>query len=378
MIYLDYAASTPLDKRVLKKITPFLHDVFGNPSSIHAAGRITRAAIDESRNIVSDVLGCKPKEITFTSGGTESNNLAIFGLANALKDKGNHIISTQIEHHSVLEPLKRLELQGFKVTYLPVNVFGLVDLDELEKAITPKTIFASIIYANNEIGVIQNISKISEILHNKNIILHTDACQAAGYLDVTPQNLGVDLMTINGGKIYGPKGAGALYIKENIKIVPQLFGGGQEHRVRAGTENTAAIVGFAEALKLAHQQSDKDSKTQLLLREQLITGLLKRPGVFLNGDRDQRLPNNVNISIEKIDIEALLLRLDLAGVYVSTASACTSGTLEPSHVIAALGLDSQLTKSSIRFSLGRGTTTGQIKKTLKIFSKIVQELRQEN
>ena len=185
-------------------------------------------------------------------------------------------------------------------------------------------------------------------------------------------------MTINGGKIYGPKGAGALYIKENIKIVPQLFGGGQEHRVRAGTENTAAIVGFAEALKLAHQQSDKDSKTQLLLREQLITGLLKRPGVFLNGDRDQRLPNNVNISIEKIDIEALLLRLDLAGVYVSTASACTSGTLEPSHVIAALGLDSQLTKSSIRFSLGRGTTTGQIKKTLKIFSKIVQELRQEN
>lgn len=375
MIYLDYAATTPLDPGVQKKMHPFFRKNFGNPSSIHSFGREARAAVDRARNDIAQIFHAKPKEIVFTGSGTEANNWAIFGLAEAHRDKGNHIISTVIEHHSVLEPLQQLEQRGFNITYLKVDRNGRISLNELAASITSKTIVASIMYANNEIGTIQNVKDASSILHEKKVILHTDACQATGSLLLNVEELGVDAMTINGGKMYGPKGIGALYVKEGCKIVPLLFGGGQEHRMRAGTENVPGIIGLAEALKIAEQLRPKESKRLITLRDYFIKKLHRIPGLSLNGHPTQRLPNNINISIKGVDAESVLFRLDMAGIAASSAAACTSGSLEPSHVLNALGLPKELVKSGLRFSLGRETTKKQLDSTFNILKGIISSIR---
>lgn len=376
LIYLDHAATTPLDPGVLKKMLPFLKGKYGNPSSIYGLGREARAAIELARGELAEILACKPKEIIFTSGGTEANNWAIFGLAEALKGRANHIISTPIEHASVLEPLRQLEHKGFKVTWLKVDKFGMVNPSQVAEAIRPETIFASIIYANNEIGTIQNIAEIGHILHKHGIIFHTDACQAAGSsLEIRPSEINVDLLTINGSKIYGPKGVGALYISEKIKIPPLLFGGGQEYRMRAGTENVAGIVGLAEALKISIAKT-KEPARLIKLRDFLTKELLKIPGTSLNGHPTQRLANNINISISGIDAQSLLMRLDMAGIAASSGSACTSGAIEPSHVLQALGLPADLAKNSLRLTLGHSNSQKQLAKAAKTITQIIGELRE--
>jgi cysteine desulfurase len=375
MIYLDHAATTPLDFGVLKKMLPWLTVKFGNASSIYSIGREARNAVEKARAEIAGILGCKAKEIIFTSGGTEANNWAVFGIAAANKKKGRHIITVKTEHHSVLHPFEQLEARGFKVTYLNVDKDGLISTEELKKSITAETIFVSIMYANNEIGTVQNLPEISGILRPQKIIFHTDACQAAGYLPLNVKKLGVDSMTINGGKIYGPKGIGALYISEKVKITPLLFGGGQEFRMRGGTENTASIIGLAESLKKAESLKAKETARLIKLRDFIINELLKISGVSLNGHRALRLANNINISLEGVDGESLLMRLDMAGICASSGSACTSGSLDPSHVLQAIGLPKNLVKNSLRLSLGRENTPAQLKKTISQITKIVKDIR---
>ncbi len=371
MVYLDYAAATPLDPEVLKMMMPYLQDQYGNPSSIHQKGREARAAIEESRTTIADFFGCTPKEVIFTSGGTESNNWAVFGLAETLKGRGNHIITTAIEHDSVLKPMEQLQDRGFEVTFLQPDKDGIINPQQVAEALTTKTIFASIIYANNEIGTIQDIPQIAKILHKKNILLHTDACQAVNEIPTKMADVGADLMTINSGKIYGPKGAGALLIKENTNITPLLFGGGQEFRMRAGTENVAALVGFASAIKKIQPEPLKTIR----LRDHFIEQLLKIEGVTLNGHPKMRLPNNINVSVEGINNESLLVRLDMEGIAASAGSACSSGSIEPSHVLLALGQTKEQAATSIRFSLGKDTTKEQIDKTVEKFAQIIYDLR---
>jgi len=386
MIYLDHAAATPVDPKVLKVMLPYFSEKFANPSSIYQFALQNRQAIDASRKTVAKILNCKPDEIYFTGSGTESNNWAIFGCAEANRKPNEqpHLITSIIEHHSVLNPFEELERRGFKVTYLPVNELGHISLENLTKAITKQTVFVSIAYANNEIGSIENIAEIGKLIkesnskNNTKIVFHTDACQAAGALPLNVKELNVDLMTCNGGKIYGPKGIGILYIRDGIKIVPLLYGGGQEHRQRAGTENVPNIIGFAEALKIAEEMREQESKRLTKLRDELIIGLQKAiPETTLNGDPENRLPNNINLSFKNIDAESLLVRLDMAGVSASAGSACTSGALEPSHVLMAISLKSgeNIANSSIRMTLGRENTAEDIKKLLKIIPPIVEELR---
>lgn len=371
MIYLDHAAATPLDPRVLSKMTPFLNEQYANPSSPHSLGRKARAAIDNARADIAKILQCKAEEIIFTSGGTEANNLAIVGLAEAHKNKGNHIVTTAIEHHSILEPCRQLELRGFKVTYIKPDPRGLISIENLERALRPETILVSIIYANNEIGVVQDIAAMGKLLQKKGIIFHTDACQAAGLLPISIKDLCVDTLTLNAGKIYGPKGSGLLYKKENLKIVPLLFGGGQEHRMRSGTENVAGIVGLAEALKIAENEKEHEVARLTKLRDWLIQELTKLPGAALNGDPIHRLANNINISFEGHDAETLLIKLDNEGIAASSTSACTSGMFEPSHVLRALGLSEERVKSALRFSLGRENTQQEIEKAVDALKKII-------
>lgn len=370
-MYLDYAAATPLDPRVLESMMPFLTDHYGNPSSIHAAGREARAAVEQARQNVADFIGCTPKEVVFTSGGTEANNWAIFGLAETYKGRGNHIISTPVEHDSVLEPLKQLEDKGFQITYLQPTKEGVIPPEQLKQAIKPETIFASIIYANNEIGTVQNIPALAKILKEHNIPFHIDACQATNYLPMNRAELGVDLMTINSGKIYGPKGAGALIIRDGINITPLLFGGGQEFRMRSGTENVAAIVGFGTAI----QNIPPENERLTALRDTFIRQLLAIPDVTLNGHPTDRLPNNINISIKGVDNESLLVRLDMEGIAASAGSACSSGSIEPSHVLTALRLPEETGKRSIRFSLGRSTTAKELQTVAQKVQTIVNDLR---
>jgi len=375
MMYFDHAATTPIDPRVLQKMQPYLEEKFGNPSSIYALGREARAAIDNARKTVADILKCTPKEVLFTGSGTESDNWAIFGLAEAYKKNGNHIITTKIEHHAVLHSCQELERRGFQVTYLDVDANGFINLDDLEKAITPQTILASIIYANNEIGTIQDIPAISKILHDKKVLLHIDACQAPGMIPIDIPTLGIDAMTLNSSKIYGPKAVGVLYLKEGIKIAPLIYGGGQEFRMRAGTENVAGIVGMAEALNLTMQEQDQNLPKLLKLRDLFIKNLLAISGTRLNGDPVRRLANNVNISFESADGESLLLRLDMEGISASSGSACTSGSLDPSHVLMALGLPRELTKNSLRLTLGHHNTEEEVTRASQIIASVVEDLR---
>lgn len=386
-VYLDHAATTPVDKRVAKAMLPFFTKVYGNAGSLHKAGREAKDAIFNARKTIAGVLNCKPAEVVFTGSGTESDNLAILGVARANQGLGNHVITSSIEHHAVLYSAEQLQKEGFKVSFAKVDKNGLVIMDALEKTITDSTVLLSIMYANNEIGTIQPIKEIAGIVKKVReerikkgiktpIFFHTDACQAAGYLDLDVQKLGVDLLTLNGSKIYGPKGTGILYIRAGTKIEPIIFGGGQERGMRSGTENTAGIVGLAEALKIAQAKKVSESKRETKLRDYFIKELLKSAQrVVLNGDTAKRLPNNINISVLDIEGEAMLLWLDKYGIFASTGSACDSKSLEPSHVILALGRPYEYANGNLRFTLGRETSKKDLDYVLKVFPKIVRELR---
>lgn len=374
--YLDNAATTPVDKKVMEAMLPYFSEKYGNPNSMHHKGLEAKEAIEEARKKVAELLGADEKDIIFVGSGTESDNLALIGTARALKQKGNHIITTNIEHHAVLDTCEYLEKEGFRVTYVPVKENGIVDPKDIGNAITGKTILISVMYANNEIGTIQPVKEIAQMAKAKNILFHTDACQAAGYLDMDVNNIGADLMTLNGSKIYGPKGIGVLYAKKGVVIQPLIYGGGQERGLRSGTENVPEIIGFAKALEIAQKKREDESRRLTRLRDKLIDGLKKKIGhITINGDLKNRLPNNVNISVAGVEGESMILHLDANGICASTGSACSSHSLEPSHVIKALGLSDEASHSSLRFSLGRHTTEEDIEKVLKDLPKIAESLR---
>jgi len=380
-IYLDHAATTPAHPDVVSAMQPYFSEKFGNASSVHSMGREARAAIEKARDSVAGLLGAKSEEIVFTSGGTESNNAALFGVAYANQKKGNHIITTKIEHHAIIEPCQFLEKQGFTVTYLPVDKDGLVNPDDVAKAMTDNTILVSIMQANNEVGTIQPIEEIAEKLRavrceGRTIYLHTDAVQTVGAIPVNVDELGVDLLSLSAHKFYGPKGVGAIYIRKGTKLVPFMRGGAQERHRRASTENVPAIVGLGKAAELAKAELNERQKHLLGLREKLSQGILEKiPEVKLNGHPTIRLPKNVNVSVKYIEGESMLLNLDMEGIAASTGSACSSGSLEPSHVLIAMGLSPEVAHGSIRFTLGRLNTEADVEKVLEVFPKIVEKLR---
>ncbi len=374
-VYLDSAATTQLDERVLKVMIPYLTLEYGNPSSFHSKGKVAKDAVDDAREKISKILNCSPKEIIFTSGGTESVNFALKGVAFANKEKGNHIITTKIEHHAVLETCAYLEKQGFEVSYLDVDKYGVVNPAEVERAITDRTILISVMYANNEIGTIEPIEEIGRIAKSKGIYFHTDACQAAGTLPLDTTRLNVNLLSINGSKIYGPKGVGILYIKKGTQIHPLIHGGGQEFGMRNGTVNVAGIVGLAEALEISQMEMEENNAMLNELKEYFVKKLLEIPKSRLNGHPSKRLPNNVNISFLDCEGEGMLLHLNEYGIYASTGSACTSQSLETSHVLAAIGLPYEASHGSMRFTLGRKTTKEDLDLVLKVLPGIIEELR---
>ncbi|MDP3935154.1 MAG: cysteine desulfurase family protein [Candidatus Giovannonibacteria bacterium] len=380
-IYLDHAATTPLDPRVKKAMELFENENFGNAGGLYREGRTAKDAMEGARTTISKIIGARPEEIIFTSGGTESDNLAIFGVARAAGH--GHVITTKFEHHAVLEPCQQLAKENFEVTFLDVGEDGIINPEDVKKALRPETILVSIMYANNEIGTIQPIAEIGKIIRefkkeNKSgyPYFHTDACQVAGYLDLNVNNLGADLMTINGPKIYGPKGIGFLYKRAGVKIKPQIIGGGQEARMRSGTEPIGLIVGLAKALEITQAEKKSESNRLMPLRDYFISEIQKRvPKVVLNGHPTKRLPNNINVSILDIEGEALVLYLDAKGISFSTGSACTSESLEPSHVILALGKPYEFAHASMRFTMGRGTTKEELDYVLGELPNAVKWLR---
>lgn len=388
-VYLDHAATTPMDPRVREAMLPYLSqdENFGNPSAIYRLGLQSKDVITEAREKVAAVFGSRPEEIIFTGSGTESDNLAVLGVARSYSAKGKHIITSQIEHHAVLRSVEYLEKkEGFHATYLPVDEFGFVSPKDLSAALSEDTTLVSIMTVNNEIGTILPVSEYVDVVRqwkkehgrgqNDAPFLHTDACQAAGYLDINVARLGADLITINGSKIYGPKGTGALYVRRGIRLTPLVFGGGQEFGLRSGTENVAGIVGFSEALCIANAERRTESARLIPLRDRLISGILKEiPKVVLNGHATERLPNNVNVSILDIEGEAVLLYLDEAGISAATGSACDSASLDPSHVILALGKPYEFAHASIRFTLGRKTTEEDIDYVLEKLPGVAKLLR---
>lgn len=383
IIYLDYAATTPVDPKVLKAMLPFFKEFFGNPSSAHFLGQKAKEAIENARTQVAQFLNCLPQEIIFTSSATEANNLAILGTIKAAQKRGikkPHIITTQIEHKAILEPLKQLErTQEIEISYLKVTNEGIIDINDLKNLIKKNTVLVSVMYANNEIGTIQPIEEIGNFLKNlSGISFHTDAVQAVNYLDCNVETLGVNLLTISAHKIYGPKGIGALYVRRGCPLEPLIFGGSQEYRKRAGTENVPGIVGLGAAIKEV-QNRKSEIKNLKNLRDELIRGVLKNiPGSQLNGSWEKRLPNNANFTFEGVDGEALVMALDKEGIAASTGSACSSQNLEPSHVLLALGKSKKEAQSSLRLTLGRTTTKQDIEKTLKILVKTVNTLKRHS
>lgn len=375
-IYFDYAATTPTDSRVVEAMRPYFSEKFGNPSSIHSFGRQARQDMEEARVAVAAFLGAGLEEIIFTSGGTESNNFALLGIAWANELKGNHIIITAIEHHAVLESAQFLGKNGFKVTAVKPDANGVVSVEDIEKVITDKTILISCMHANNEIGSIQPIKEIGLLARQKGIYFHTDAVQTVGHIPVNVNDLNVDLLSLAAHKFYGPKGIGCLYVKKGVKIAPYLRGGGQEKRRRASTENIAGIIGMAKALELCAETMQNEAMEQARLRDKLIQGIQKNVDhVYLNGHPTMRLPNNVNFSIEYIEGESMLLNLDRLGIAASTGSACTSGDLEPSHVLLAIGRPHELCHGSIRLTLGRFSKEQEVDRFLEVFPGIVSKLR---
>ncbi|MBN2224936.1 MAG: cysteine desulfurase NifS [Deltaproteobacteria bacterium] len=375
-IYLDYAATTPADPRVIDEMLPFFTEHFGNPSSVHSFGQETKSAVEAARETVSGLLGAAPDEIVFVSGATEANNTALKGTAFAKRDKGNHIITSAIEHHSVSETVAALKKEGFRITNLPVDRYGMVDPDDVKKAIDEKTILISIMHANNEIGTIQPIAEIGKIARERSITFHTDAVQSLGHIPVNVDDLDVDLLSGSSHKFYGPKGVGFLYVRKGTKLTALLFGGDQEKRRRAGTHNTPGIVGTAAAARIAHESMAEESVREAVLRDRLIKGITGAvQDASLNGHPTMRLPNNANISFHFIEGESILLSLDMEGIAASSGSACTSSTLEPSHVLLAIGLSHEVAHGSIRFSLGRWTTDEDVARVIEVLPGIVSRLR---
>nr|P57795.1 RecName: Full=Cysteine desulfurase IscS [Methanosarcina thermophila]AAG01802.1 cysteine desulfurase NifS [Methanosarcina thermophila] len=374
-VYMDNSATTPVRKEVVEAMLPYMTENFGNPSSIYEIGKTSKHAINLARKKAADALGAEENEIYFTSGGTESDNWAIKGIAFANRDKGKHIITSSIEHHAVLHTCAWLEGQGFEVTYLPVDKYGMVSPDELRNAIRDDTILISIMFANNEIGTIQPIKEIGEIAKENQIYFHTDAVQAIGHVPIDVKKLNIDLLSLSGHEFEGPKGCGALYIRKGVKIDPLLHGGAQERKRRAGTENVPGIVGLGKATELATAEIEESNRTLLKLRDRLIEGLLKIPKTHLNGHPTQRLANNVNVTFEYIEGESLLLLLNAKGIYASTGSACNSSSLEPSHVLTACGVPHEIIHGSLRLSLGRMNTSEDVDRVLEVVPEIVQKLR---
>lgn len=381
-IYLDNAATTSVRPVVLEAMLPFFSECYGNPSSIYTQAQDTRKAIDESRATVAQVLGSRSTEVIFTSGGTESDNTALKGAAMALSPTGNHIITTSIEHHAVLHACHFLENMGFEVTYLPVDHYGMVDLDELNRAITDRTVMVSMMLANNEIGSILPVAEAARLvkgrarLLRRTIAFHTDAVQGAGYLDLDVETLGVDMLSLSAHKFHGPKGSGVLYVRRGTPFTPQVVGGGQERQRRAGTENVPGIVGTAEALRLAAEERAWLNQHAVKLRDRLIQGIQKRvERAYLNGHPTERLHNNVNISFEFVEGEPIVQGLDFAGIAASSGSACTSASLEPSHVLIATGLTAEMAQASLRLTLGRDNTEQEVEYVLDVLPDLVSKLR---
>jgi len=373
--YMDNSATTPVRKEVIEAMLPYMVENFGNPSSIYDLGKTSKHAIENARKKVATAIGAEENEIYFTSGGTESDNWAIKGVAFANRNKGKHIITSSIEHHAVLHTCEWLEGQGFEVTYLPVDKYGMVSPEELESAIRTDTILISIMLANNEIGTIQPIDEIGKIAKEKKIFFHTDAVQAIGHVPIDVKKQNIDLLSLSAHKFEGPKGCGALYIRKGVKIETLQHGGAQERKRRAGTENVPAIVGLGKAIELATSKIEETDKTLLEMRENLIKGLLKIPKSHLNGHPTERLANNVNITFEYIEGESLLLLLNAKGIYASTGSACNSSSLEPSHVLTACGVPHEIVHGSLRLSLGRMNTQEDVDRVLEVLPEIVQKLR---
>lgn len=375
-VYLDNAATTRIKEDVLQAMMPYLTEAYGNPSSVYSLGREAKKAIEAAREQVATAINAEKSEIFFTSGGTEADNWIVKGAAFANLSKGKHIVTSAIEHHAMLHTCQWLEKQGFSVTYLPVNTEGLVNPEVLEKAMTDETILVSIMFANNEIGVIQPIAELSQIAHAHGAIFHTDAVQAVGAIPIDVKAMGIDALSISAHKFYGPKGVGALYLKKGTRVDASQLGGAQERQRRGGTENTAGIVGMGKAIEIAVSTMDTHVQHVTMLRDRLIDGILKRiPDVRLNGHRTQRLPGNVNVSIQYIEGEALLLSLDLVGIAASSGSACTSGSLDPSHVLLAIGLPHDIAHGSLRLSLGDFNTDDDIDYVLEQLPPIVDKLR---
>jgi cysteine desulfurase len=375
-VYLDHAATTPTRPEVVEAMLPYFTDVFGNPSSIYACGRDARGAVEEARTKVAELIGARNEEIIFTSGGTEADNHALKGVAYANERKGNHIITTSIEHHAVMEVCQFLERRGFKITYLPVDEYGLVDPDDVKRAITDKTILISVMHANNQAGTIEPVEEIGKIAREAGVYFHTDAVQTLGHIPVNVDKLKVDLLAISAHKLYGPKGVGVLYVRKGTRLVALMHGGEQEKRRRAGTENVPAIVGLGKAVELAGQEMGKEAERLAYLRDKLIKGLVEKiDHIRLNGHPKRRLPNNVNVSVDFVEGESMLLNLDLEGICASTGSACSSASLEPSHVLLALGLPAEQAHGSLRFTLGRENTEADVERVLEVLPGIVARLR---
>lgn len=373
MLYFDNSATTKTDNRVIDTMMPYITNNFGNASSIYSIGRQSRSAIENARSQVSKFLNCNASEIYFTSGGTESDNMAIMGIANAYKKNGNHIITSTIEHPAVLNTLERLKKQGFDITYIDVDKNGIIDVEKLENSITDKTILITTMFANNEIGTIQPIEKIGKIAKAHKIIFHTDAVQAIGHIDIDVNKLNIDSLSLSGHKIYGPKGIGALYIRKGVKCDPLILGGHQERDHRAGTENVAGIVGLGKAIELLN---DLDNELISQLRDHTLYRITNEiSGVTVNGSMEHRLPNNINVSVDGISGDALLFNLDLKGICASSGSACSSGSLEPSHVLTAIGVPEKLAKSSLRITLGKYNTLEECDFLVDVLKEIVLRLR---
>ena len=376
-IYLDHSATTPVDLEVAALMMTYYTEKYGNPSSVHGFGREAKQALEEARRQVAELIGATPQEVTFTSGGTEADNLAILGIAEALRKKGKHLITSAIEHHAVLETCEYLEKNGFELTVIPVDSEGIVSVEDVRKAVRPDTILISVMHANNEVGAIQPIVEIGKLAKELGITFHVDAVQSLGKIPINVKDLNIDLLTVSSHKIYGPKGVGALYIRKGVRIVPLVHGGSQEKRCRSGTENTPGIIGFGKACELIGSRMAEETEHQRKLCAKLMNGILERiKYVKVNGPLgEKRLTNNVNVSIQFVEGESLLLSLDMLGIAASSGSACTSGSLDPSHVLLAMGLVHEIAHGSLRFSLGRQNTEEEIDYVLEQLPKIVERLR---
>ena len=376
MIYMDYNATTPTDIRVLKEMEPYFCEKFGNPSSIYEIARENRKVIEKARENVARLIDASPDEIFFTSGGTESDNWAIKGVAFALKNKGNHIITSQIEHHAVLNACKFLSKIGYEITYAPVDKYGIVDVEFIEKSIKSQTILITIMHANNEIGTIQPIEEISKIAREKGVYFHTDSVQTVGKIPVSVKKLGVDMLSLSAHKFYGPKGVGAIYIKKGTKIEPFIHGGEQEKGKRAGTYNVPGVVGLGKAAEIAIEEMEEEIKKVKFLRDKLEKGIIEKiPEIVINGHPEKRLYNTLNLCVKYVEGESILLNLDFEKIYASSGSACTSGSLEPSHVLLAIGLSPEIAHGSLRFSLGKYNKEEDVDKVLEVLPVIVEKLR---